>query len=195
MKYGIVFILLFTFNFSIAQVQIRGTVVEEFGVPISDVVVYADGTSFSVYSDENGEFKIDLTEGSYDLVFRKDGYKINSIQINHSLEDLKVVLETFETVELEDAVIHSVSKKDRERYFKIFIDEFLGRDKAAKQSKILNPKVLSFYFNADENFFSAYASEPLFIIGKTKSENKNDKNLQQCTGGFFYFFKYFYTII
>ena len=163
-----IFILIFFFLSFIgkAQIQISGKVVDEFGIVVSDVLVYVDGSSISTYSDANGIFALDIPKGNYNLVFRKDEYFTETVSVNSQLKGSEVVLKKSDLVELEEAHIVQMSEDKWKEFYEIFKPLFLGQNEAAKNCEILNPKALRFRYDEENMELSASASKPLIIHNK-----------------------------
>jgi hypothetical protein len=112
-----------------AQVQLKGNVSDEFGFVISDCLVYIDGSSISTYTDSNGDYKLTVSSGNYTLVFRKEEYSSQIIQVIPTQSNYDVIL-TKTTIELDEAVIVPISKEDWAFYFQTFKSYFLGKNQA-----------------------------------------------------------------
>lgn len=162
MKYILFLLLIIPFTGK-TQIQISGQVADEFGFFIADVLVYVDGSSISTYTNPEGNFSISIPNGNYNLVFRKEDYQNHFVQINNSSQsNLQIQLEGT-AVALEEAVIVSMSEEDWKHYFEIFKQNFLGRNKAAENCEILNPKAVKFRYDKESNKIIANANAPLLI--------------------------------
>lgn len=76
-------------------ITVKGTVVDKFNEPLPFVNIYIDGTTNGTTSNYNGEFSIDLREGtSQKIIFRYVGFekKVVEVDINTETRDLKVEL-------------------------------------------------------------------------------------------------------
>lgn len=161
MKY-LIFLLLIIPLTGKAQIQISGEVSDEFGLFVSDVLVYVDGSSISTYTDPEGKFSLEIPNGNYNLVFRKANYKNQFIPVNSSKSGLRITL-TEEAVALDEAVIVSMSEEDWKYYFEIFKQNFLGRNDAAEKCEILNPKAVKFRYDKENRKITATANVPIII--------------------------------
>ena len=54
--------------------HITGTIKDNFGNPIEEVLVFIDNTNFKTYSGRNGGFSLDYAPGEIDLTIEKEGY-------------------------------------------------------------------------------------------------------------------------
>jgi hypothetical protein len=145
-----------------AQVQLKGKVSDEFGFVISDCLVYIDGSSISTYTDSNGDYNLTVSSGNYTLVFRKEEYSSQIIQVIPTQSNYDVIL-TKTTIELDEAVIVPISKEDWAFYFQTFKSYFLGKNQAGQKCEILNPKVIKFNFDKSNRVLTARAIQPLVI--------------------------------
>lgn len=145
-----------------AQIQLKGKVSDEFGFALSDCLVYIDGSSIFTYTNSDGEFNLNLTSGNFTIVFKKEEFTTHSILVNSNQNNLDIKLQK-NYVELSEAVIEPISKKDWDYYYKVFTSNFLGNNKAAQDCKILNPKALKFRYDNKNKILTARATESLII--------------------------------
>lgn len=160
---GILFFISFACQ---SQVKISGKILDEFGFPVADVLVYVDGSSISVFTDTSGHFTLKIPEGNYQLVFRKDDFELQTLSVNPQTQFLEIVLQKSDRVNLDEAVIVQLSSEKWKEYFTLFQELFLGQNEAAKNCIIQNPKVLKFTYDQDNLTFSARANSPLRIENK-----------------------------
>lgn len=161
MKYLIFLLLVIPFTGK-AQIQIEGQVSDEFGFFIPDVLVYVDGSSISTYTNSQGNFSLSIPSGNYNLVFRKENYQNYFLTINSSQSNLQIKIKE-NAVALDEAVIISMSEDDWKHYFEIFKQNFLGRNHAAKECEIQNPKSVRFRYDEENRKITATAKEPIVI--------------------------------
>lgn len=164
------FLLLCLFlSFSVSsQINVKGTVYQS-NKPLEGVAVYLNNTMLGTTTDENGEFKIPVKEGKYDLIvsylgFKKINYSLNTTTYNKPL--------VFALVEEENQLDEIIIKKtvyDNEwkHNLNTFKKQFIGSTKMAKDCKILNPKVMHFNYDAKNNILTAIARKPLEIKHKS----------------------------
>lgn len=161
MKYWLFLLLIIPFTGK-TQIQISGQVADEFGFFIADVLVYMDGSSISTYTNADGEFEISIPSGNYNLVFRKENYQNHFIPVKSSQSNLQIQLKE-DVVDLDEAVIVSMTEEDWKYYFEIFKQNFLGRNKAAQNCEIQNPKAVKFRYDKEANKIIATANAPIVI--------------------------------
>lgn len=163
MKY---LLLLFSCLFSInllAQLQITGVVKNEDGNPIQAAKVYIDGSTYSTFTNVNGEFLLNLPIRNYQLIVTKEFYDNSFITINSSTKyPLQITLEV-ENINLQETVVSPISKEDRKYYLSLFKQYFLGREIAAKHCKILNEDDIRFNYDKNERILKASARKPLIL--------------------------------
>ena len=151
---------------------IQGRVVDtETNLPLPYANVFIDNSTFGVATDSDGNFEIrDIPYISFNLVISYVGFKPKFIPINNNqaLGNNRFIIE-MEEEQLELGPIEVVAKKTREqrrrdkRLLKRFEEDFLGRDDNAKDCKILNPEVLSFYILDSLGNYEVEASDKLYI--------------------------------
>ncbi|MBA5629724.1 carboxypeptidase-like regulatory domain-containing protein [Moheibacter lacus] len=160
-----IFIIIFLFLAVLgkAQIQINGKVVDEFGFVVSDVLVYVDGSSISTHSDIEGQFSLQLSNGNYQIVFRKEGYENQIKQVNANVDFFEIQLQTSKAIELDEAHIVKLSEEKWREYYELFKLLFLGQNNAAQLCEITNPKVLNFSYDEENATLKASARQPLKI--------------------------------
>ncbi len=79
-----VFVLPFMLSFSVfGQTTVSGTVTtQEDGTPLPGANVLVTGTSVGAATNSNGEYSLDVPEGSNELTFSFIGYKTTTVEIN-----------------------------------------------------------------------------------------------------------------
>ncbi len=164
-----VFVLCILGNICIAQnnFTISGKVLNEAtGSPMAAASVFAQNTTIGTVTDENGNFKLSLPQGGYDLVITFTGYKTESRRITttNAGEAINVSLKEKEK-EMETVLIISTNevKDGLEKYGQFFNEEFIGNTNNSKVCNIQNAEVLHFFFSKKRNRLKITATEPLII--------------------------------
>lgn len=96
----ILIILLMGLN-AVSQ-QVHGTVYEPAGdepKPLPGVNIYWKGTQTGTVSDENGNFRIPVSNQTHDLVFSFVGFENDTVHVHHNKETLKHVLSESRTLD------------------------------------------------------------------------------------------------
>ena len=146
---------------------VSGKVLNELtGSPMAAASVFAQNTTIGTITDENGNYKLKLPPGGYEIIFTFTGYRTESRRIttadasqtiNVSLKEREKELETV-------AIISTNEVKDGlEKYGQFFNEEFIGKTNNSKSTNIQNPEVLHFFFSKKKNRLKITATEPLVI--------------------------------
>lgn len=168
---------IFTFSFTNAQTYytISGKVTDAATQqPMKLASVFAQNTTMGTVTDADGNFKLALPNGGYDLVITYTGYQTDSRRIttadagqplNVSLKEKEKDLETVAIVatnEVADGLV---------KYGDFFKAEFIGKSKNGAQCSIQNPEVLKFFFLKKKNKLKITAKEPLIIKNEALGYN------------------------
>lgn len=146
---------------------VSGKVINEVtGSAMPAASVFAQNTTIGTITDENGNFKLQLPQGGYDLIVTFTGYKTESRRItttdaagaiNVSLKEKEKEMETV-------AIISTNEVKDGlEKYGAFFNEEFIGKTNNSKVCTIQNTEALHFFFSKKRNRLKITATEPLII--------------------------------
>lgn len=158
-------------SFSLAKAQsyftlsgkIKNAVTNE---PMKDASVFAQNTTLGTVTDAEGNFKISLPNGGYDLVITYTGFQTESIRVTtaNAAEAMNVSLKEKEK-ELEMVSVASSNevKDGLAKYGTFFNEEFIGKTQNSRQASIQNPEVLHFFFSKKRNRLKITATEPLMI--------------------------------
>lgn len=167
-KFFIVFCLAFFLSEAgLAQAVIQGTVEEQkTGTPIPGANIYLAGTTFGSSTDNNGHYKIKApVSGPYDLVFSFVGFKkqVRQVELNSS-SSLTINVDLEEKVQqLEEVEVRASNKKWQKQY-EIFFDQFIGKNKYAKEVVIENPWVLN--FKESKGYLTATSEKPFTVVNQ-----------------------------
>lgn len=135
--------------------------------PLQGASVFAQNTTMGTATDADGNFKLYLTNGGYDLVITFTGYETVSKRITTGDVENKNILIPMKKKEsvMEDVVIKASNelKDGWERYGNFFVQSFIGITDNSKQCNIKNPEVLKFYFSKKKNRLKVLATEPVEI--------------------------------
>jgi hypothetical protein len=168
----IIFLLSFFFisNFIFSQsgfYTVNGRVIDKNSKsPLQGASVFAQNTTFGVATDAEGNFHLKLPNGGYELAVTYTGYENESIRINNSSSDEKLVIEIREkekSLAEVSIVVTSEIKDGWEKYGNLFNENFIGKTEFSRQTVIKNPEVLKFYFSKKRNRLKVLSSEPLLV--------------------------------
>ena len=174
--YSFLFGILFL-NFAAAQnnFTISGKVTSQAnGLPMAAASVFAQNTTLGTVTDENGNFKLSLPQGGYDLVITFTGYRTESRRITTADASENIVINLKEKEkELETVAIVSTNEvmDGLAKYGSFFNEEFIGKSENSKRTNIENPEVLHFFFSKKRNRLKITATEPLLIKNKALGYN------------------------
>ncbi|MDH6252242.1 hypothetical protein M2347_001969 [Chryseobacterium sp. H1D6B] len=157
-------LILFPFYFFFAQI-IKGKVVNDAEIPISNVNIYLDGTKIGTTSKEDGSFALELSsKNTGNLVFQKENYETFTTETSKvSNKTLKVVL--IKVNEIEEVKIIPYTEETYKNFINYFLDNFIGSDQ--QHVKIKNQRSLKFSYDKQNKLLKVKAPQPLLI------ENKN----------------------
>ena len=183
-----VFIIVFNFIYltSIAIIHPKSTISgiildKDTRLPLSDVNIFLAHTTIGAASDHIGKFRIESApEGIYDLIFDCMGYETKSIKI----QIIQSQALSF-TVELKPKIystdqIQIIAEKPKEwlKRLEIFIREFIGQSRNARECVVLNSEVLKFQIDSVTNKFLAFSDSILRIRNNALGYHINVKLVQ-----------------
>ena len=141
------------------------------GVPYVNIGIPA--RAFGIISDDNGNFKLILPNGGYNIIVTYTGYnteiqRISSTSLKSVYFEMKV-----KEKDLADVVIVSSNevKDGWNKYGSFFLDEFLGKTINRQNCNLLNPEVLKFYYSRKRKRLKILADQPLIISNKSLGYN------------------------
>ena len=167
--YILFFILFSGTGFSQSTYVITGKIIDA-GTkqPLQAASVFAQNTTIGTATGTEGNFKLELPVGGYELVVTFTGYQTETRRITTTdAADKNIVIEMRQQQkELQDVVIKSSNevKDGWEKYGDFFVDNFIGKTENSKLCVIKNTSALKFYFNKRRNRLKVLASEPLEIV-------------------------------
>jgi len=166
MKKGLITFLLSILSLSIfSQTYIEGKVTTNSNENLEGASVYLNNTTIGTTTNSEGEFRLKVGKGNYDLVVSFIGYSTSRLKINTNIKidflrlKLSPDLHILNEVVLKKTDYNAEWKYNLSRFKKLF----LGRSKLAKECILLNPKTLHFEYNAKTNELTAEAKESLKI--------------------------------
>lgn len=171
------FCTLLTFSlFMAARAQgsyflVTGKVVNaETKMPLQGASVFAENTTLGTATDAEGNFRLQLPNGGYELIFSFTGYNTENRRISPTDLNDRTLNVDLKPKEKEMAVVSVVAtgevKDGLEKYGRFFIEQFIGKTANSEQCTITNKEVLKFFFSKKRNRLKVMASEPLLIENK-----------------------------
>ncbi len=148
-----------------SQNRISGTVLSaEDSTAIIGASIYFDGTSIGVSSNQDGDFDISFMDNNSALIITSLGYEalvLDASEILKNPVDSKYYL-PFKREELETVYLET-DPWSRSRKLRHFRKEFLGRNYAIYNCKIINEDAIKLRYSPSEKTMKATAIEPLII--------------------------------
>lgn len=160
---------LFFFSFAFAQnsYTVSGNVSSEVsGLPMVAASVFAQNTTLGTVTDAEGNFKLQLPSGGYDLVITYTGYRTESMRISNAAGAERITIKLREKEkELETVSVVSTNEvaDGLAKYGSFFTEEFIGKTANSLLVSVQNPEVLHFFFSKRKNRLKITATEPLII--------------------------------
>ncbi len=179
MKKGLIFLFLslfITYGFSQTYYTVYGKVISsETKLPLEGASVFAQNTTLGTATDADGNFKLSLPDGGYNLVITFTGYNTEARRINNGDANDRSILYELSQKEKqmeEVAVVATSEVKDGwNKYGPFFIDKFIGQTANSSFCIIKNKDALKFYFSKKRNRLKVLATEPLQIENKALGYN------------------------
>lgn len=154
-------------TFSQGTYTVAGKIIDKnTKAPLQGASVFAQNTTFGMASDAEGNFRLKLPYGGYELIITFTGYETESMRISNTTAGETLVIEVtpIEKSLQEVSVVSSSEVKDGwQKYGDFFTENFIGKSEFSRQAAIKNPEVLKFYFSKKRNRLKVLASEPLLV--------------------------------
>jgi len=149
-----------------AQFTISGRILNQADTkPVANASVFLSNSSVGDKTTNGGTFILqNIKPGKYELIVSIVGFEafhqtVMIINSNINLHDITIFPKT---IALNEVSIKPVYDPNRDKYFYLFKDEFLGTSALAKECKILNPELLD--LNYDETTSTLTASSVDFLV-------------------------------
>ena len=137
--------------------------------PVSGANIFLSGTNLGAVSDLDGYYTIDdVPYGSYEIIFSHLSFHMNAstaelfsqgvVTKNGELEIRTHILDKLEVTSRQ-----LIGPEERGGYLKIFESEFLGRSAASRECEIVNPDVLDFIYDPNDDKLEVFSLEPLQV--------------------------------
>lgn len=175
MKFIFTFLLASISFISFSQyVIVTGKVMNaETNLPMQGASVFAENTTLGTSTDADGNFKLYLPPGGYDIVATYTGFNSSSKRFtsNDNLP-LAFELKVHEKQMVDIAVVSSSEVKDGwEKYGDFFLAEFIGKTANSSNCMIKNKEAIHFYFSKRRNRLKVLSDEPVMIENKSLGYN------------------------
>jgi hypothetical protein len=175
--FSLLFLLLSYFSYSQAgYFTVAGKVINaETKVPMAGASVFAQNTLAGTATDNDGNFKLTLQNGGYDLIITFTGFNTEVRRISSSENtggEMIIEIRAKEKELAEVSIVSTTEVKDGwQQYGRFFLEEFIGKSVNSANCTIRNPEVLKFFFSKRRNRLKVLAQEPLLIENKALGYN------------------------
>jgi hypothetical protein len=147
---------------------ISGRVIDkQTNAPLQAASVFAQNTTFGTTTDAEGQFKLKLPYGGYDVVVTFTGYQTESVRITTATGDeqpMQFALQPKDKAMEAVAIVGSNEVKDGwEKHGSFFMEQFIGKTAFGGQCTLRNKEALKFYFSKRKNRLKVLATAPLEI--------------------------------
>jgi hypothetical protein len=173
--------------YSFAQSTITGQVTDaETKLPLEGASVFAQNTTKGVITDKEGNYKLYLNKGGYELVISYTGFVSQRIKIEADADkQFNVELKKVEKNMEEVVIVASNEVLDGwEKHGAFFLDYFIGATPFSDSCILLNPEALKFYYYKRSDKLKVLAEQPLLISNKSLGYH-----LRYQLDSFVYFYK------
>lgn len=146
---------------------IAGKIIDEdTGAPVLSVSIYVNNTSNGTLSNNSGEFSLNLPNVYQpEIIVSSIGYEIISYKLNASDDLGKKFLFKLKRKQNVLQEILILPDATRQKYLKLFVENFLGITEEASKSKITNLGAINFGSSpTGQKGFIAFCDTPLVIV-------------------------------
>jgi hypothetical protein len=130
--------------------------------------VYISGTSVGTLTDQNGNFKLDISKyRSMPLTVSSIGYYSGTFKNFSAAKPLLIYLNP-KTFELDEVLVQAKAHPlERKENLRIFRNEFLGTTRNSLNCQIINEDDIIFKYSSDKDTLRAFAMKPILIDNKS----------------------------
>src|SRR5215217_1939372 len=140
---------LFVSTLAFSQSVVTGKITDaETKLPLEGASVFAQNTTKGTMTDKEGNFRLHLDKGGYELIISFTGYSSRTINFE-AVTDREFNLEMQKADNsMSEVVIKSSNEVTDgwEKYGKFFIEHFIGSTPLADSCILLNPEVVKFFY-------------------------------------------------
>ncbi|HEY0677009.1 MAG TPA: carboxypeptidase-like regulatory domain-containing protein [Chitinophagaceae bacterium] len=139
------------------------------GQPLGGASVFCQNTTLGTITNNEGEFRLQVPNGGYDLVVSYLGFETNSVRISNASAEQPIVIELKKQDKTmqEVAVVGSTEIADGwNKYGQVFLENFIGTTPNAAQCKLENPDALRFFFSKKRNRLKILTRADLMLTNK-----------------------------
>ena len=169
----IIFFLSISFV-SLAQSTITGQVIDaDTKLPLEGASVFAQNTTKGAITDKEGNYRLFLNKGGYEVIISYTGFVSKTIAVEAS-EDKKLDIELKKVEKNMEEVVIIASNEVQdgwEKYGDFFLGYFIGATPFSDSCVLLNPEALKFYYYKRSDKLKVLAEEPLQISNRSLGYN------------------------
>lgn len=144
-------------------------------VPMQAASVFAQNTTMGTVTDAEGNFKMLLPNGGYDLIITFTGYQTELKRISTADAENKSIVVMLKQKEkaMEDLIIKSTNevKDGWQKYGNFFLENFIGTTANSSLCTIKNKDDIKFYFSKKRNRLKVLAEAPVEIVNEALGYN------------------------
>src|SRR5688572_16839492 len=149
---------------------IQGKVMDQStGSPLAGASVFCQNTTMGTISNSEGEFRLLVPNGGYDLVVSYTSFETFSMRVSSELaaQPITIQLKKQDKTLQEVAVVGSTELADGwERYGKFFMENFIGTTPNSALCTLENREALRFFYSKKRNRLKILTREDLIITNK-----------------------------
>ena len=147
---------------------VSGTVIDNKSQqPLGGASVFCQNTTIGTLTNSNGEFRLTVPAGGYDIVISYTGYETQSARISQQADNLQslrfVLKEKDKSLEEVSITVTNEVKDGLEKYGGFFKEQFIGLTQNSKSCSIENPETLRFFFSKKKNRLKITAKGDIMI--------------------------------
>src|SRR5688572_10235554 len=173
-RLGFIIFFLFASLISLAQSTITGQVIDaDTKLPLEGASVFAQNTTKGVITDKEGNYRLFLNKGGYEVIISYTGFVSKTIAVEAS-EDKKLDIELKKVEKNMEEVVIIASNEVQdgwEKYGDFFLGYFIGATPFSDSCVLLNPEALKFYYYKRSDKLKILAEEPLQISNRSLGYN------------------------
>ena len=155
---------------SFAQSTITGQVIDaETKLPLQGASVFAQNTTKGAVTDKEGNYRLFLNKGGYELVVSYTGFASTTLKVEAN-EDKRLDIELKKVEKNMDEVVIVASNEVAdgwEKYGDFFMGYFIGATPFSDSCILMNPEVLKFYYYKRSDKLKVLAEQPLLISNRS----------------------------
>ncbi len=148
--------------------MVSGTVIDnKTQLPLGGASVFCQNTTLGTLTNANGEFRLTVPAGGYDIVVSYTNYETQSQRISQQAENVQslrfVLKEKDKSMEEVSIVATNEVKDGLAKYGSFFKEQFIGLTVNSASCTIENPETLRFFYSKKKNRLKITAKEDVII--------------------------------